>query len=525
MTTTADIVVAGAGHNALITAAYLARAGREVVVLDARPIPGGGAATEELIPGYRIDTASTGHNGIQVNPVIAQDELGLLGDHGLEYVMPDPVSRVAFPDGETLTTWLDVERTTAEIARFSAADARTYRRLLDGWDTVKEVFGRSSGLPVGWAPPVDDVLAGMPGGNVWRRRNALSAWEVVRHEYEERHVRSFVLWAVSQSLTSVDLPGSGLMAISTPAGRQSRSWTIPLGGSGALTDALVRAIEAHGGTVLCNSEVTRLVIDGDRCTGVETEDSERFVAREAVVSSIHVRHLLDMAPREAWDEAFVYGVETLDLGLSLFTVHLVTTQPPRFAGCEDDAVAVASGLAGWPEDAVRVAREVRDGVPSVKFASVLIGTPTVVDPSRAPEGHHTVKFVTAASPTPPPPAATWDDGKEKHADRLLEAVQRAAPNLTDGVVLDRRVLSPLDLERWNPHMIRGTAHGGDRGVPFSGPLRPAPGWAQHRLPLRGLYQTGGTTHPGGSITGFPGRNAAMVVLRDLGVDFDSVVRR
>lgn len=525
MPTTADVVVAGAGHNALITAAYLARAGREVLVLDARPIPGGGVATEELIPGYRIDTASTGHNGLQVNPVIAADELGLVADHGLEYVRPDPVSRVAFPDGETLTTWLDVERTVDEIARFSTADARTYRRLLTEWDEVKEVFGRARSLPVGWAPQLDAELAERPGGNVWRRRRMLSAWEVVRHEFGSEHVRAFLLWCVSQSLTSVDLPGSGALAVSAPAGRQSRSWTIPLGGSGALATALVRAIEAHGGRVLCGRRVVGLVLDGARCRGVETEDGERFLARDAVVSSIHVRHLLDMAPRDAWDDAFVYGVQTLDLGLSLFTVHLATTEPPRFVGREDEEVAVASGLAGWPADVIRSNRRIRDGAPSPDVASVLIGTPSVVDPSRAPAGHHTVKFVTAASPTPPPPATSWDEAKEAHADRLLEAVRRAAPNLTDEVIVDRRVLSPVDLERWNPHMIQGTAHGGDRGVAFSGPLRPAPGWAEHRLPIQGLYQTGGTTHPGGSVTGFPGRNAAMVVLRDLGIDLASVVRR
>lgn len=522
---TADVVVAGAGHNALVTAAYLARAGREVVVLDARPIPGGGAATEELFPGYQVDTASSGHNGLQVNPLIAADELGLLADFGLRYVRPDPVSRVAFPDGETLTTWLDVERTTAEIARFSPADARTYRRLLAEWDAVKAAFGRTRGNPVGWAAGLDTELAGSPAGNVWRRRKALSAWEVVRHEYTSRHVQSFMLWAASQSLTSVDLPGSGALAVSAPAGRQARSWTIPMGGSGALATALVRAIEQYGGTVLCNRKVTRLLLDGDRCTGVETEDGTRFEARDAVVSTIHVRHLVDMAPREAWDESFLYGVETLDLGLSLSVTHLATTQPPRFVGHEHDEVAVASGLAGWPEDIVRVTREVRDGRASTDFSSVLIATPTVVDPARAPEGHHTVKFVTATSPQPPAGAATWDEGRDDHARRLLEAVRVAAPNLSDDVIVHARTFTPDDLERWNPHMIRGTAHGGDRGIAFSGALRPAAGSAEHRLPLRGLYQTGGTTHPGGSVTGFPGRNAARVVLRDLGIDFARVVRR
>src|SRR5947209_18610199 len=127
----ADVVVAGAGHNSLIAAAYLTRAGHRCRVLDARPVPGGGVASEELLlPGYAIDSCSTGHTLIQANPLLADDELGLLARHGLEYVMPDPFAHVAFPDGRHLTTWLDVDRTCEEISRYSAADAGAYRRLL-----------------------------------------------------------------------------------------------------------------------------------------------------------------------------------------------------------------------------------------------------------------------------------------------------------------------------------------------------------------------------------------------------------
>src|SRR5690606_39472031 len=120
MSVTADFVIAGAGHNSLITAAYLARAGYEVVVLDARPIPGGGAASEELLgPGYLVDSCSTGHTLIQTNPLLAADELGLRSRYGLRYIEPDPYSHVAFPDGEQLTMWLDLDRSCAELARFS----------------------------------------------------------------------------------------------------------------------------------------------------------------------------------------------------------------------------------------------------------------------------------------------------------------------------------------------------------------------------------------------------------------------
>jgi len=141
--TTADVVVAGAGHNSLITAAYLAAAGHEVVVVDARHTPGGGAASEELLlPGYQIDSCSTGHTLIQTNPLIADDELGLQADYGLEYLQPDPFAHVAFPDGRHLTMWMDPERNHEELSRFSAADADAYRRALREYDEVKHILAR-----------------------------------------------------------------------------------------------------------------------------------------------------------------------------------------------------------------------------------------------------------------------------------------------------------------------------------------------------------------------------------------------
>ena len=260
---TADIVVAGAGHNSLITAAYLAASGREVLVLDSRAIPGGGAATEELLgPGYLIDSCSTGHTLIQTNPLLLDDELGLKERYGLEYLVPDPFAHVAFPDGEQLTAWMDLERTVEEIARFSKADGEAYRRLLAEYDEVKHIFAAGTFNPVGFGPSVEQLLREHPRGNVWLRRRALSAWDVIRHEFESRHVQGFLLWQAYQTLVPIESPGSGPLAYSIVFGRQRRSWTIPRGGSGRLTDALVDCIVEHGGTVLCGRRVVRLVVRG-----------------------------------------------------------------------------------------------------------------------------------------------------------------------------------------------------------------------------------------------------------------------
>ena len=515
MSAEADFVVAGAGHNSLITAAYLARAGFEVVVLDARAIPGGGAASEEMLgPGYLVDSCSTGHTLIQTNPLLADDELGLRERYGLTYIEPDPFAHVAFPDGRQLTMWLDLERSCEELARFSGRDAQTYRRMIDEYDRVKHIFAASRFNPPGFGPPLERMLAEHPEGHWWQRRRLLSAWDVVRTEYESPHVRAFMLWQAFQTLVPVDAVGSGPLAYSIVFGRQRRGWTIPEGGSGRLTEALVRSIADDGGTVLCERPVARLLLEGGRCVGVETEGGECFLAREGVVSTIHVKHLVEMAPAEAWGEDFLYGIATYDLGLSGFAVYLAATQPPLFETPDGPRSAVSAGLAGWPDQLLEHGRRIRAGVYDPDPAWVLVATPTLVDPSRAPAGRHTVKLLSAQSWRPPHGEPGWDEVKLRQADRQLERLRAVAPGFTDEAILTRLVKSPEDIERSNRHMIRGTFHGGHRGPAQMGALRPAPGWGQHRMPIEGLYQTGGTTHPGGSITGAPGRNAAIVILAD-----------
>ena len=523
---TADVVVAGAGHNSLITAAYLARSGRSVVVLEEQSRPGGGAVTEELIaPGYLIDSCSTGHTLIQGNPLLTGDELGLLGEQGLQYVDPDPVAHVRFPDGEHLTMWLDRQRTVEEIGRFSAEDAQAYERLLDDWAVVQPLFRANLFTPVGWGPPLDAELSQTAAGRVWLRRKALSAWDVIRHEFTSRHVQAFLAWQAFQTLVPVDAPGSGALVYSIVSGRQKRSWTLPRGGSGQLTDALVRVIEAAGGTILLGRRVERLIVRDGRCVGVRTDDGEEHLARDAVVSTIHVKHLLDMAPRELWGEDFIYGVETLDVGVSAYVVYLATGDAPRFPTSDGDRQAVSAGWISWPEDMIETVGRMRRGHATPDVAWGLIATPSLVDDARAPAGHHTVKILVAQSARPPAPATTWEAAKETYTRALLDTVERLAPNMTADTIEAILTRSPEDIEAANAHMIDGTFHGGDRALPFAGPLRPAPGWAQHRMPLPGLYQTGGTTHPGGSITGAPGRNAAAVILRDLGTSLEEVLAR
>ncbi len=522
---TADVVVAGAGHNSLIAAAYLTRAGYRCRVLDARALPGGGVASEEsLLPGYTLDSCSTGHTLIQTNPLLVNDELGLISEHGLTYLEPDPVAHVVFPDGESLTMWLDVERTCEEIGRFSPTDADAYRKLLAEYDAIKDVITRQRFTPVGFGPTLEQVLAGRPGGLRWMRRATFSANDVVRHEFTTRHIQAFMLWMAFQTAQPVDSAGSGLLAYSIVFGRQRRSWTIPRGGSGELVRGLVEVIEEGGGELLCDRRVVSLVLEDGRCVGVRTEDGEQHLASEAVLSTIHVKHLVRMAPPEAWGEDFLYGIDTYDPGVAAFAAHYLTSEPPRYTHHDGtELTAVSAGVAGWPEQIVQMGRDVKEGRLVRDGAWLLFPTPTIADPSRAPAGHHTVKVLGTQPYDPGGGPEAWERLREEIAEAHLAHLRRAAPNLTDETILAQLIVAPPDLERSNPHMWRGTFHGGDRSLAHSGPLRPAPGWAQHRMPIPGLYQTGGTTHPGGSVTGGPGRNAAVVMLTDLGHDPDEVM--
>jgi len=518
-----DVVVAGAGHNSLVAAAYLAKAGLRCLVLEARPTVGGDTNSEALtLPGFLHDTCSTAHNLIQASPTLAGRELPL-ADYGLEYIQPDPVVHLPFPDGAWLTQWRDPDATCAEFARFSRRDADAYRRMLADYASVAPLFGRWRHTPVGWGPPLAELLAGHPEGARWVRRQAMSAWEVIQDTFEDEHTRAFMLWMSFMTVQPVDRPGTGALAWSLAFGRQRHSWTLPRGGSAALPAALARYVEDHGGTILTGARVTGLVVEAGRCVGVETDDGARHRAARAVLSTVHVKDLVGMAPAPAWGDDFRDAVDTWRAGVSMFVAHYATTEPPRFPTAGGTVQPVAAGTPHSVQRLLRVGSEFTRGIVATDDPVLLVLAPTVADPSRAPEGHHTLKIVGFQPYELPGGPERWDELKDEVAEANLAALRRYAPNLTDEVILASHVKSPLDLERFNAHNWHGSCHGGDMGPAQSGPLRPAPGWADHRTPIDGLYQTGATTHPGGSVSAAPGRNAAMVMLADLGFDPEEVL--
>jgi phytoene dehydrogenase-like protein len=519
-----DIVVAGAGHNSMITAAYLAKAGYRCLLLEGRPIVGGGVKTAQLtLKGFKDDVCSTAHAFLLDNPMMKNDELKLR-DFGLEYVDPDPVFHIPFADGTYLTQWRNVDRTCAEFGKFSKKDAVAYRKMLAEFDAVKPILMGASFTPIGFAKPLNDQLGQIPRGKLWQRRLAMSAWEIIRDTFEDDHCRTFMLYMSHLAAEPPDAPATGRLAYGT-ARQQHSGRPFPKGGSGKLTEALARFIEAHGGVLLTNKWVNRLIVENGRCVGVECSDGSSYRAEKAVVSTIHIKHLVDMAPRELWGQDFIDGVDTWQAEHAMFVTHCATSEPPKFAVEGGTLSPVESGILVSPERALRFGYDDARGVVNLEDPAMQIICCSIADPTRAPAGMHTIKIIGWQPYELKEGPEHWDSIKKEVSDAYMKYLRRYAPNLTEDKILARFIESPLDLERMNPHFWHGSAHAGAQSASQVGPMRPMPGWAQHKMPIPGLYQTGATTHPGGSVTGGPGRNAATVMLKDFGTSIEEVVSK
>jgi phytoene dehydrogenase-like protein len=518
-----DVVVAGAGHNSLIAAAYLSKAGYRCLVLEGRPIAGGGVKSAEVtLRGFQHDVCSSAHNGIQDNPVLRNDELRL-GDYGLEYIFPDPVFHMPFPDGSYLTQWRDVERTCAEFAKFSKNDAIAYRRMISEYEPLRPVLTSVACTPIGFGKTLSERLEEHPRGKLWQRRFAMSAWEIIRDNFVDDHCRAFMM-GCPFSLQPPEEPMTARNAY-LPFHQQYQSRPLPKGGSGALTQALCRYIEARHGVILVNKPVSDLLVENRKCTGVECADGTSYRAQKAVLSTIHIKQLIEMGPREIWPQEFVECVDAWEAGPTMFATNYATTAPPKYAVNGGTISPVHSGLMPNSLRALRIGYDYARGAVNVQEPPLHVICCSLADPTRAPAGMHTIKVVGYQPYALKEGPEHWDAIKESVSDANLEYLRHFSPNLTPDKILAKTIESPLDLERMNAHNWHGTCHGGAQGPAQSAAMRPVPGWAQHRMPISGLYQTGATTHPGGSVTGAPGRNAAAVMLKDFGTSIEEVVSR
>jgi phytoene dehydrogenase-like protein len=518
-----DIVVAGAGHNSLVCAAYLAKAGYKVLVLEGRPTIGGGCKTAEVcMRGFKEDLCSSVHTGIQSNPLLRDNELNLR-DYGLEYIEPDPVMYTQFADGSSIVVWQDLERTCAEYAKISKKDAQTYRRLYAEYKTYTEATAANRSAASGSSA---SGAASIPHSGVWQRRFAMSGYDLVRELFEDDRIRAFHLAVGHFGAVPGGDPGTGGHAFSV-IGQQINGRPIPKGGSGMLSVALGRFLEAHNAVIQTNKPVAEFIIEGGKCIGVRCADGSSYRAEKAVVSTIHIKHLVKMAPSDLWGEDFLEGVKLFEPEHAMFSFHYATAEPPKYrlAGGGTISTCEAAFLSS-PERVLRLGYDNARGIVDMDDPPPLqVVSATVADPSRAPAGFHTLKLEGTMPYALKEGPEQWDNIKDEVAEGMLNYLRRFAPNLTPDKILGKFLESPLDIERMNPAMWRGSAHHGANNAAQSGAMRPVPGWAQYRMPISGLYQTGGCTAPGGSITGVPGRNAAGVMLKDFGTSIEEVVRK
>ena len=280
-----DVVIVGAGHNSLITACYLAKAGFKCLVLEGRPIIGGGTKTAQLtLSGFHHDVCSSIHGFIQTNPLLRDNELKL-GEYGLEYIYPDPVYHIAFPDGSYITKWRDLDRTCEEIAKYSKKDAATWRRMAIESEPIRNIMDEVNFTPIGFGKSLGERLAAHPQGKVWQRRMAMSKWEVLHQNFEDERTMVAMMPPFPKLITA---PTTGFAAYPP----KTEDVPQPKGGSGMIAVALSRFLEGHGGEILVNKPVERLIVENGRCAGVECADGSSYRAEKAVLSTVHIKQLV-----------------------------------------------------------------------------------------------------------------------------------------------------------------------------------------------------------------------------------------
>jgi phytoene dehydrogenase-like protein len=500
----AEVVVIGAGHNSLVCAAYLARAGLEVLVLEASATPGGNTRTEELtLPGFAHDSCSSAHVLIQNNPLIRDDELGLVADFGLKYLVTDPAVAMPQPDGEVLVMHRDLEGTAAELARWSEPDARAFEQLIGEWKGgLAAAHGRwSSQLP----QPDDDVT------RRYQELRRQSAWDVIHRRFTHPVVRSLMLWLAMATIQDPRRPGTGFLPSSLAAGRLDFGWTTPIGGSQALPDALIRLIEKHGGRVVCSSPVTGIGTGSDGVQTVRVASSQQVRVDLAVVAGGHIAKLAGMLEGTSPTSDLVEARDAWRPGLSVLAVHAALRGDLGFGATGLESAAAGFGTT---DGIVRHLDRFAAGETEADDPWLLVVNQTAVDPSRRPaEGGGTFKILTIA-PYELSGGRSWEDEKDAYGERIVDLVRQRSTGLAASEIISMRTESPLDVAAHNPQNLGGSCHGGE--FLLGGEV--IPGWLRYDTDIPGLFVTGATVHPGGSVSGRPGRNAARTVLTSLGLD-------
>lgn len=521
-----DAVVVGSGHNALITAAYLARAGWSVLVLEGNDRPGGLVRTEELIrPGFLHDTYSAAHPLLVASQAYA--ELGPeLGELGLEYRNTRYPTGVSMADGATTVLSTDAEENVAEAERLAPGDGAALALLLMEFEPLAApvfgLFAADLSTPDS-AKVIHHLMHGSNGGySAFAHLFTLSARDLLEQCFRSPVLRGMLApWAVHLG-RGPDEANSGLWVILVLVALTMAGTPVPVGGSERLVHTLVAMIERHGGQVECHQWVDRILVEHGRAIGVRTTDGTVVRAARAVVASVNpdqlylklLAHEDGVVPPSILRQATGYRY-----GRGCVQIHLALSEPAWFA---DERLAgvgqlhFTGGLDAISRAVNEAARGLLPAEPTISF-----DTPSTLDSSRCPPGTAVARLQMLEVPCRPRGDVAgeievcdgvWtEDVKNAFADRVIELATQHVPNLPD-TILDRHVIAPDDLARFNPNCGPGDPYGGSHDLAQSYLFRPLLGQPSHRTVVSNLYMVGAATWPGHGVNGGSGYIVAKQLL-------------
>ncbi len=536
---TYDMIIIGAGHNGLVCAAYLLKAGYKVLLLEKRSIPGGAATTEEVIPdkapGFKFNLCAIDHEFIFLGPVI--EELNLKS-YGLKYLFFDPTVFCPHPDGNSFLAYRSIEKTCADIARYSPADAERYARFIQYWGQLMGAIAPWFNMPpqalLKIATNYDSTALKSLWGTIGSKkklldfiRNMITSAEDVLNEWFDSEVIKAPLARLAAEIGAPPSQKGITAGLMMMAMRHSPGVARPQGGTGALVQALVKCVQDHGGVILTDQTVEEILIDNGTAVGVRIAGGKEYRATKAVISNIDARRvflqLVDPAAIDAADPELRQRVERkiVNNNETILKIDCALSELPRFERHEQrdenlvGTILIADSVRQVEKaHALTIMGEIPDADPSV-----YLDIPSVLDPSLAPPGKHTmwIEFfapyqIAGAEGTGLDGTGWTDELKEKVADRVIDKINEYAPNLKTSIIA-RRVESPAELGR-RLGSYKGNYYHLDMTLDQMIFLRPLPEIANYKTPLKNLYLTGAGTHPGGSISGMPGRNCANVIIGD-----------